>query len=281
MSGCVALAFLASPAHASLVLTTGLGTTQVGNLVQNGSFEIGAPPSGLANKVYWATGTANAPLSVPPGWMTSGGPTNYALWGNDGTSPQSMNGSDQIPDGVAAVYFGNGGPVIPNAAPTFNNDGSVSFSSPPTFFTPYGPPVILQQTINTVANPSPSYKFSFWTSGEDAIGPIFGERGIFGLRVTNVLPGDPMQWLTVPNGGANPTGLSHLYEYTFTPLNNALPVTIEFHNLGHLDLSAYGMSNFTTELVLDNVIINVVPEPASLMLLSAGSLLILRRRRNA
>jgi hypothetical protein len=132
--------------------------------------------------------------------------------------------------------------------------------------------VILTQSINTPANPSPSYNFSFWVSGEGAVnGQQFAERGIFGLQVTNVLAGDPIQWLTVPNGVGNSFGVSHLYEYSFTPLNPLAPVDINFINWGHFDLSAYGGSNFTTELVLDDVIINGVPEPGSVSLLLIGA----------
>ncbi len=101
-------------------------------------------------------------------------------------------------------------------------------------------------------------------------GQQFTERGIFGLQVTNVLSGDPIQWLTVPNGVGNSFGVSHLYEFSFTPLNPLQPVDINFINWGHFDLSAYGGSNFTTELVLDDVIINAVPEPASIVLAAFG-----------
>ena len=103
--------------------------------------------------------------------------------------------------------------------------------------------------------------------------------------MTNVLPGDPIQYLTVPNGVGNSFGVSHLYEYTFTPLNPLLPVDINFINWGHLDLTAYGGSNFTTELVLDDVIINAVPEPGTLVLAVLGFLPLSyyawRRRRRA
>jgi len=275
-SCCVVLTGLGLEARASLTLTTGLGTTQVGNLVQNGSFENGAPAptSGNANQLYWATGTTLGIPSVPTGWITSGGPNNYARWGNGGSPAVGIMGSAPIPDGNFALYFGNGAPAMINMAPTFNNDGSVTFSSTPVA-TPgagFTPQVILQQTVNTVANPSPYYRFSFWTSGEDVQSGGFGGPGIFGLRVTNVLPGDPMQWLTVPNSSA-PLGNDHLYEYTFTPLNLLQNVTIEFHNFGHFDLAAWGGTNFTTELVLDDVIVNTaasVPEPGTLALVAAG-----------
>ena len=158
-----------------------------------------------------------------------------------------------------------------NQPPTFNANGTVSFPSPPSFTINFSPvPVTLSQTINTPANPAPAYNFSFWVSGEGAVsGQHFNERGIFGLQVTNVLPGDPIQYLAVPNGG-NAFGNSHLYEFTFTPLVASQPVKIEFINYGHFDLSAYGMSNFTTELIMDDVIINPVPEPATCTLAAIG-----------
>jgi len=270
---CFALSLGASDrARASLVISSSLGTTHAGNLVVNGSFETGAPPSGTANWLYWATGTSLTPYAVPPGWTSSGGASAYASWGNDATSPQSIQGSDALPDGNAALYFGNGAPVLVSQPPTFNANGTVSFPSPPSFTTFYSPsPVILTQTINTPANPSPSYDLSFWVSGEGAVnGQQFTERGIFGLQMTNVLAGDPIQFLTVPNGVGNSFGVSHLYEFTFTPLNPLLPVDIHFINWGHFDLSPYGGSNFTTELILDDVIVNAVPEPGTFALLAAG-----------
>src|SRR5262249_43124472 len=116
-------------------------------------------------------------------------------------------------------------------------------------------------------------------SGEDAMTGGFTERGIFGLQVTNVLPGDPILYLTVPNGIGNSFGVSHLYEFVFAPLNSSLPVDVNFINWGHFDLSAYAMSNFTTELIMDDVIINAVPEPGSLALVAVGLCAISARRR--
>jgi hypothetical protein len=269
-------------ARAALTLTTGLGTTHAGNLVTNGSFEIGAPPSGGANLLYWATGTAQLPFAVPTGWSSFGSSATYASWGNSGTFPQSLVGSAPIPDGNAAMYFGNGGPAFVDQPPTFNADGSVSFPGTPNLSSFFGPPATLSQTVNTPASPAPLYKMSFWVSGEDATGMFpFQERGIFGFQVTNVLAGDPVQWLAVPNGVNNTFGTSHLYEYTFAPLNPFLPVSITFINPGHLDLAAYGMANFTTELVLDDVIINAVPEPGTFAMAVAAALAIGLIRRRA
>jgi hypothetical protein len=259
-------------AQGSLVMGSGLGTTHAGNLVANGSFETGAPPTGSA--VYWATGTALTPYSAIPSWTSSGGPPAYAYWGSDPlpAPPQTINGSDTLPDGNAGLYFGNGAPAFVSQQPTFHPNGTVTFPSAPNFTINYSPvPVTLSQTINTPASPAAAYHFSFWVSGEGAVsGQNFSERGIFGLQVTNVLAGDPVQYLAVPNGSGNGFGTAHLYEFTFVPLVPSQPVKINFINYGHFDLSAYGMSNFTTELIMDDVIINPTPEPATWTLAVIG-----------
>ncbi len=98
-----------------------------------------------------------------------------------------------------------------------------------------------------------------------------------------MLPGDPVQHLAVPNGANNGFGTSHLYEYVFTPINPLAPVTINFINWGHFDLSPFGGSSFTTELVLDHVIINAVPEASRTVLVGVAiimAVLMLGRRWN-
>jgi hypothetical protein len=265
------LAALASPAHASLVLNTGVQiATHAGNLVTDGSFETSAPAPGYANKVYWATGTTNTPFAVPSGWTSSGTPATYALWGSDGPG-LGQNGSDTIPDGQAALYFGNYYTTV-NQTPTFNANGLVTFPSPPTFSPFWGAPCTLSQVVPTQMTPAPSYVLNFWVSGESAAYRGWATQGVAGLKVTNVLPGDPQLYFAIPNLASNP---SLRLEFFFTPLNSSLPVTVEFTNWGHL-IDATGVAS--SELVLDDVIVNAVPEPGSASLL-AGLLLLVWRRR--
>ena len=260
----------AGDASASLILGSGLGTSHVGNLVANGSFEVGAPADGLANASYWAN-AANSPYAVPPAWNSSGAGSS-AVWGNDGPAPYRLKLSDVLPDGRAGLDFRTATGVTVGLPPTFNPDGSVSFPAPPVFASPL-PPVVLSQVVNTQLTPAPSYIMSFWISGEEN-STVQGNTGagIIGMQLSNVLPGDPVQWLAVPNGIAY--GLSKRYEYTFSPLNPLLPVQLRFVSWGGLDLSAWGMSPFGTQPILDDVIINAkVPEPGSLPLAALAAAL--------
>ncbi len=277
--GIAALAGGCGSALASLtLLSSPPPLTHPGNLVTNGSFETGAPsPDGSA--YYWATGTTLSfnPFAVPGGWSSAGTASTYATWGNDGAGPAHKQFSDVLPDGRNALYFGNADTTV-NQAPTYHADGTVTFASAPTFSPQYGGPCRLWQTINTVANPAPSYRLSFWASAEAAQFGLgaYSIDGIFGLKVTNVLPGDPIQYLTAPDG-TTAIGMSHVYEYQFVPLNALLPVTIEFINWGHIDLGG-GMAG--SELVLDDVIVKTAPAPGVLgagLIGTCGALV--RRRR--
>lgn len=249
--------------------------THTGNLVTGGSFEAG-PPNAL---VYWATGTTGTPFAVPPGWTSSGGPINYAQWGHTSTSPLNIVDSGVIPDGVKALYFGNAQGGMVNMPPTFHPNGEVTLPGTPTVATSVGAPVVLSQTVPTHLTPAPSYLLSFWASGE---GSYFGGGaydGIFGLRLTNTEAGDPMHYFASPANGPNSAyGDSLRIEISFTPLNPSLPVTLEFYNWGHFNLGPFGMGG-TTELVLDDVIINPVPGAGSVGLLAAASALVMGRRR--
>ncbi len=266
---------LSAAANASLtLLSSPPPLTHIGNLVANGSFETGAPsPDG--SKYYWATGTTLTPFSVPGGWQSAGTQSTYASWGNDGPGTPHLQFSDTLPDGRNALYFGNAQTTVDLPA-TYNADGTVTFPGNPTFSPQYGGPARLLQTVNTPANPAPSYRISFWASAEAA---QFGQGaydipGIFGFRITNVLPGDPIQYLTAPDG-TTAIGMSRTYDYAFVPLNASLPVTIEFINWGHVVL---GPGQTGSELVLDDVIINKVPAPPAALALPLAALLLRRPR---
>lgn len=269
-------AAIACGGHASLTMTSGGTYSRPQNLLTNGSFEIGAPTT-FGNKYYWATGTTltNFPFAVPAGWSSAGTASTYATWGRDGFA-NSTQLSDLLPDGNNGMYFGNSDTYI-DQVPSFNADGTVSFAAAPNFSPKYGGPCRLWQTIPTVANPAASYKLSFWVSGEAAAFGSFVNPSVFGLKMTNVLAGDPIQYLTVPNG-VGPMGASKLYEFTFTPLNPFANVDIEFINWGHYDNGNF--AQLGTELVLDDVIVNTgpVPSPGTIGVLAMVGLAGRRRR---
>ncbi len=260
-------------ANASLTLV-GSGNVLGLNLVVNGSFEIGSPGTGIANNAYWAN-PSSSPYSPISGWTATGPADNYALWGSDEISgPFHLRHSDILPDGVTAAYFGNGEARSVDLPPTFNPDYTVSFSGTPTFggFN-YTGPVILSQAVPTQINAAPLYGLSFWVSGEDANTSPATTPGIFGLRVLNTETGDPFHYLVVPPGASSAFGKSHVFRFDFSPLNPSQPVTLEFYNFGH---TGYGFP--ATEIVLDDVRVTTVPEPASISLLGVGILLCLRRK---
>ena len=74
------------------------------NLILNGSFE--ADAGFAANGSSWATGTSFSPTMSLNSWTASGQSGSYAFWGNDGLG--GINGSDSLPHGSNALYFGAG-----------------------------------------------------------------------------------------------------------------------------------------------------------------------------
>ncbi len=272
----VCCAALAAPsAHAALNLIPSTSPlSHASNLVANGSFEVGAPV--MSAPVAWANPSI-AGNTVPPGWIATGTTSTYATWGNTGVAGQGIRGSAAFPDGSNGLYFGNLFTGV-NLTPTFQPSGRVTFPGTPVFTPTFGGSCTLTQVVNTHLSPAPSYLFSFWTSGEDAAVPGNAYApGIMGLQVTNVLPGDPIQYLSIPSGAS--ASNARVYTFSFVPLNPSLPVAIKFINWGHVNSIAGAPAPFSTELVLDDVIINAVPAPGALGLMGAG--LLMRRRRRA
>jgi hypothetical protein len=250
-------------AQAALTLTGPLNLSHSGNLVQNGSFEDHSNAG--ATIYYWATGTASTPFAQPAGWVTNGASLNYAEWGNTAIFPTA---SAPLPDGTSGLYFGNGLMASISQTPAFNADGSVTFTSAPTIIPKYSPPVTLSQTL-TGLNTGTTYGLTFWTSGEDATTNGFTHDGFFGLDVT----GYSTVYLAAPSG-LSALGQSHVYNFTFTPVSSN--TTITFTNWGHPNASMPGWTfpGIATELVLDDVIVNALPEPSSLALLGLGALVL-------
>jgi hypothetical protein len=253
---------------ASLTITSGqsFNRSSPANLVVNGSFEAD-PGSGF----FWATGTTLAVYMPITGWVSNGGPNAYAMRMN--TSP---GWTPPLPHGTNSLYFGNQAAAGISQTPTFNPNGLVTFSSPPTITlqAAYTPEVTLQQTI-TGLNTSATYLLSFWASGEQAANGGYGHDGIFGLDVT----GFPTTYLAVPDGSAGSIGNQKVYQFFLQPASST--TTIKFTNWGHYfaGFTAGWTLPSTTELILDDVVLNQVPEPASLSLLALGGLLALRCRR--
>ena len=258
----------------ALTITSGLGLTHTGNIVQNGSFENQA--SG-ATTFFWATGTSLVPYQTPDNWLSAGGSDAYA----QRTNTYASIGSGPLPDGSYGLYFGNRFISSISQSPTFMANGRVQFASAPTIIPDtvgsYNPPVQLWQTISGL-DTSHIYGLTFWVSGEGAQYASYSHDGIFGLDVT----GFNTEYLAVPSGASGGLGVSHLYEFTFVPIASSL--TVKFTNWGHFAQgysAGWTLAANTSELVLDDVIVNdlgVVPEPATILMLSIGGLALLRKQ---
>lgn len=252
---------------ASLTMTSGqsFNRSSPANLVTNGSFEAD-PGSGL----FWATGTTLAVYMPITGWVSSGGPNAYAYRSNS-----SPGWTPPIPHGVNSLYFGNHAAAGISQTPTFQPNGLVTFSSTPTITlqAAYTPEVTLQQTITGLSTSS-TYLLSFWVSGEQAVNGGYGHDGIFGLDVT----GFPTTYLAVPDGSPGSIGNQKVYQFFLQPVSSS--TTIKFTNWGHFfaGFTAGWTLPSTTELILDDVVLNQVPEPATMGLLALGGLFLVRCR---
>lgn len=265
----VALCLLGSIAH-SAILSISSGDTVLGNrpsnLVTNGSFE--ADNGVLPNHGYWATGTFLTPSIALTGWTASGQSQSYATWGHN--APGRIRGSDFLPHGESGLYFGASIMFPPSIMPTFQPNGRVTFAGTPVLNAKPGfGPVTLSQTLTGLST-SQIYQLDFWASGEDSGVSPMAEDGFFGLDIT----GEARTYLAAPSG-MSALGASQRYYIKFQPVSSS--ITLTWTNWGH-----YLGTGLSTELCLDDIIVNPVPEPGSIVAAGFGlSMLALRRRRAA
>jgi hypothetical protein len=149
----------------------------------------------------------------------------------------------------------------------------VTFTSLPTF-TNTDPnnqtPTTLFQTLGGLTVDA-TYTLDFWTSSEnesDLAGP-FPDPGVFGLNI-----GLDSVFLTAPSVNSVFNADSTRYYVTFIAEN--VNETLSFTNWGHIS-----QNPMSTELILDDVIVNRVSEPATFALLVTGlaGMYRIRRRR--
>lgn len=299
------LVFLASEAHGDIISVTSGDASKVGsatNLIVNGSFEIGNP----GTRVFWAGNPTNPDFTeggstsgygTPTGWNATGDPRNYSRWGGSGNVDNQQGAPFPDPTGTG-LYFGS---FIANSiseTPTFNADGTVTFTGTPTIQAGNSSrgnadPVTLSQTVSGLST-SQLYRLEFWTTSENpdpaAFAPTFtGTRhdGIFGLDIT----GENRLFLATPTG-TSALGFSQRYYIEFVPKFS--DVTFTWTNWGHFfnqDGSAGGIATagwtqntITGELILDEVFLTAVPEPpayAALFAALIGCYAVRYRRRQS
>jgi PKD repeat protein len=209
-------------------------SSNVTNLIQNGSFEYGCPPFGnfIPNSTNY-----NCDLT---GWTASGGASmTYAMvW--DTTVPAS-----QTPDGANVVYFGNG--VFARVCSAqyfdtscFGDTDCVSTniqSGYPYNDSSYGGPngPSIEQTVNNLIVGN-TYILEFWAGGE---GQASGwmDRGLFGVDVG-------FGYIFLRNKPTSPgyIGTRFIIEFNATSTSH----TVKFTNWGHI-------CGTCTELTLDDV----------------------------
>lgn len=255
-------------------VTTGAAVRgdRASNLLTNGSFELRASGDpGPAIPVYWSgvdglhtESTLQALVYTIPGWSQTSGVGAYGIWGDS-----ALLKTDPCAHGVACVYFGNW-VTQPSPFPTFNSDGTATFASAPTF-TNQDPdnqtPTTLYQTVGLTKNAT--YLLDFWASSEHYAAP-FPDPSVFRLGIGS----NDSVFLTTPSVNSVFNANSQRYFVEFTADNTS--ETISFTNFGHI----VGNTSIptATELILDDAILNRVPEPATLALVAIGLLGLFARR---
>lgn len=250
------------------------------NLVTNGSFETGGPSSGGTDAYFWSR---PCNTNIPTGWTADGDAFSYAFWGfyhsttsnqfdfsftNNTCNNAVQNGTGDImlapqPNGNNLLYFGNYEFAINGPAPAYNAatgeyiprasvaaaDAAISWSAGTST-----KGVKIMQTV-TGLTPGNYYELEFWATGEN-----FGAvDGIFVLEV-----GGKKFWLTCPGiDNVNGLGTSERYHLVFQAATAS--TVISYKNYSHFRKSlnpamtawwGANVSDYTSELALDDVIIN-------------------------
>ena len=271
VAGLAAASCTASASIVSISTSNTAVASHSGNLISNGSFEtrnVGDPA--ITNNVNWsgvqgqhlAFSQGSGAVYAIPAWAQSSGAGAYGVWGS-----AAAQGGAACTDGVACLYFGNHHTYAgAGVTPTFNANGTVTFSSTPTFtnFSPINQtPTTLSQVLTGLVI-GDTYLLDFWTSGEDNTTSL-PNPGVFGLNI-----GNDSLFLTAPSINSVFSAASKRYQVTFTATSTSEAVS--FVNWGHIAPSPTQFSN-RTELILDDVIVNHVPEPGTLALALGGVLL--------
>lgn len=300
---------LAISAEKPAIITDAQPLSRFQNIVENGSFETphledgnifdGFLP-GIDGDGYYFLHPTNSltPKAQPEGWSVSGGgPETYARWGNNINSVESLGvvlpiagqawSSTEI-HGERSVYLGNQTPLEISEEPTFMPNGEVVFTTTPiiTLKPEYGPnPVSISQTVTGLV-PAGVYRMSFWVSGEwsnegfatSEFGAVAGD-GFMGVQVE----GYDLLYVTIPAGNSvEPVGAPHVFGtdefhvYTLEFVANNEEMNISFINWGHFDhiTDTIGWDRGqSTELIMDDVIINAVDIPRNVPTLSEWGLI--------
>ena len=244
-----------APAANAAIIGLSNGDVLVGdrttNLLTNGSFETGHPTPGT--DVGWTPGTTHVggypatEVAAIPGWTASYDDGAYGAWG---AFPAAGAGPA---DGVNQLYFGNWFTNL-SEAPLVDPTGEITFAAPPVFTNDAGlGPLTLSQTV-TGLTIGQVYLLDFYVTGEENT-TSFTSLGLFGLTI-----GSELKYLQIPTS-ANAFGASQRYQVTFAA--DATTLDVAFSNWGHLPFQG-------AELVLDDVILNAVPEPGTALLLGLG-----------
>ena len=267
-------------ASASIV-SISTGSILVGNhstnLITNGSFEtraIGDPAittdvnwSGVAygHKVL-AQDSSGGIVYAIPGWGQTSSSGAYGVWG---PGAGTARGGAACVDGAACLYFGNWFTGTGSANPAvFHANGTVTYATPPIFTNTSGinsSPTTLFQTL-TGLTVGDEYLLDFWASGEDNSPNSFRpDAGVFGLSI-----GADSLFLTAPS----PTSLlaANSIRYNIKFKATSINETLTFTNWGHV-------TGTSTELILDDVVLNHTPEPNTVALILPALFLLFAIRR--